>query len=339
MPGKKGIEITLEQLFQHQTLAALAAVLKEADETRGTSRKYESTVVVPVEALRAYGHEALTKAGLDRNGAEIVTEVQLEASLRGQPTHDMVSIPRYARRLRAGLINPKPKIRVENETAVSARIDGDNGPGQWVAVVAMEVAIRKARERGIGVVSVYRSNHFGAAGHYPWLAAREGLIGLCTTNGPVVLAPTGGITPTFGNNPFAAGIPAGEEHTVLLDITMTVAPRGKIGLKVAEGQPLPEGWILDQDGRPSTALDDLVAGLGVPIGGYKGYGLALVMEVLSGVLSGSGFCLDHGREQLRQTGEPPNTGHFFMAIDPELFLPRPGVFETGRHNDSSAQIR
>ena len=187
-------------------------------------------------ACAAYGREALERAGLDPDGAAIVTEVQLEASLRDQPTHNMVSIPRYAQRITAGTINPRPIIRVEHETGISAQVDGDNGPGQWVAVVAMETAIRIAREKGVGIVAVRRSNHLGAAGHYPWLAAREGLIGLCTTNGPVILAPTGGVTPTFGNNPLGVGIPAKCHHPILLDIAMSVAPRGRIGLHAGRGQ-------------------------------------------------------------------------------------------------------
>jgi len=254
-------------------------------------------------------------------GAAIVTEVQIEASLRGQPTHNIDSIPRYARRIASGATNPRPRIRIERETGISAQIDGDNGPGQWVAVVAMETAIRKAREKGIAIVGARRSNHFGAAGHYAWLAAREGLIGLCTTNGRVILAPTGGLTPTFGNNPLGVGVPAKHHHPILLDIAMSVAPRGKIGLQLAEGKPLLPGWILDRFGHPSTDLADLAAGLGVPIGGHKGYGLALVMEVLAGALTGAGFCSDHGREQMRQSANPPDVGHFFMAIDPEIFMP------------------
>ncbi len=164
-------------------------------------------------------------------------------------------------------------------------------------------------------------DHLGAAGHYVWLAAREGLIGLCTTNGPAILAPTGGLTPPFGNNPLAVGIPAGRHSPILLDIAMSVAPRGKIGLQLAEGKPLPPGWILDRFGRPSTDPADLAAGLGVPIGGHKGYGLAMTMEVLSGVLSGAGFGRDHQREAMRQATEPRDLGHFFLVIDPELFMP------------------
>jgi LDH2 family malate/lactate/ureidoglycolate dehydrogenase len=332
--NQAGLRLTPRQLWQHQTIAELARVaagpvtqevvapaLPRRQST--VAAKVQARVRVTLESLRSYGREALERAGLEPNGAAIVTEVQLEASLRDQATHNMVSIPRYAQRITAGTINPRPAIRVEHETGNSAQVDGDNGPGQWVAVVAMETAIRIARARGVGIVAVRRSNHLGAAGHYPWLAAREGLIGLCTTTGPVILAPTGGTTPTFGNNPLGVGIPAKCHHPILLDIAMSVAPRGRIGLALAEGKPLPPGWILDRNGHPSTDPADLVAGLGVPIGGHKGYGLTLVMEVLAGVLTGAGFGWDNRREHTARMTKPANFGHFFMAIDPELFLPLP----------------
>jgi len=332
--NQAGLRLTPKQLWQHQTLAELArvavgqaepGVVAEPVQRRGQRATVEdqTRVRVTVESLRAYGREALERAGLAPDGAAIVTEVQLEASLRDQPTHNMVSIPRYARRIASGTINPRPDIRIERTTDTSAHVDGDNGPGQWVAVMAMETAIRIAREKGVGIVGARRSNHLGAAGHYPWLAAREELIGLCTTNGPVILAPTGGVTPTFGNNPLGVGIPAGRHHPILLDIAMSVAPRGRIGLTLAEGKPLPPGWILDRNGRPSTDPADLVAGLGVPIGGHKGYGLTLVMEVLAGVLTGAGFGWDNRREHGPRMVKPANFGHFFMAIDPELFMPSP----------------
>jgi LDH2 family malate/lactate/ureidoglycolate dehydrogenase/aryl carrier-like protein len=319
-----GLRFTPRQLWMHQTIAELATVAapsRRVPTVAVEARDLPARVRVTLDSLRAYGHEALERAGLDPAGAAIVTDVQLEASMRDQPTHNMVSIPRYATRITNGTINPRPIIRVENETGVSAQVDGDNGPGQWVAVVAMETAIRIARDKGVGIVAVRRSNHLGAAGHYPWMAAREGLIGLCTTTGPVILAPTGGTTPTFGNNPIGVGIPAGCHHPILLDIAMSVAPRGRIGLALAEGQPLPPGWILDRNGQPSTDVADLVAGLGMPIGGHKGYGLTLIMEVLAGVLTGAGFGWDNRREHNRQMVKPANFGHFFMAIDPELFMP------------------
>jgi LDH2 family malate/lactate/ureidoglycolate dehydrogenase len=330
------LQLTLKELFQYQTVAELARISGNAHDAQieqkmataprplekaMTTDAVKPSLLVTTKSLRAYGREALEKAGLSPEGAAIVTEVQLETSLRGQRTHNMDSIPRYARRISSGVTNPQPRIRIEHETSISARVDGDNGPGQWVGVIAMQTAIQKAKQTGVGMVSARRSNHFGAAAHYAWMAALEGLIGLCTTNGPVILAPTGGVTPTFGNNPLAVGIPAARYTPILLDIAMSVAPRGKIGLQLAEGKTLLPGWILDHLGRPSTDPADLAAGLGVPIGGHKGYGLALVMEAMAGVLSGAGFCRDHSREQMYKDSAPPDFGHFFMAIDPELFMP------------------
>ena len=278
---------------------------------------------VTVESLRQYGVEAFLRAGLPEDGARIVTDVQLEASLRGQPTHNMGNVPGYAARAARKLLNPTPNIRTVRDTMVHATVDGDNGPGQWVSVVAMRQAMAKARASGVGIAAVRHSNHFGAAGHYAWLAAKDGLIGLSTTNGGPCLAPWGGATPTFGNNPLAVGIPTHRHHLFVLDVAMSVAAMGKIGLAMAEGQPLPEGWILDTRGRPSTNPDDFRASrLGVPIAGHKGYGLTMVMELLAGVLTGAGFPWDHRDERLAGRNDPaPNFGHFFMAIDPEMFMP------------------
>jgi LDH2 family malate/lactate/ureidoglycolate dehydrogenase len=234
----------------------------------------------------------------------------------------MGNVPGYAKRAASGAMNPRPEIRIERETRVHVHVDGDNGPGQWVSVVAMRQAMEKARAGGIGMAAVYHSNHFGAAGHYAWLAAQEGLIGISTTNGGPCLAPWGGATPTFGNNPLGVGIPTGRHPTFLLDIAMSVAAMGKIGLAMAEGKPLPPDWILDTRGRPSTDPADFRASrLGVPIAQYKGYGLTMVMELLAGVLTGAAFPWDQREARLAGRSEPePNLGHFFMAIDPELFM-------------------
>jgi amino acid adenylation domain-containing protein len=358
--NQAGLQLTARQLFQHPTIAGLARQAGgSAPATLGEHARLAPLVASPtappsvgpradigradigradmgradmgrddmghprfrIECLRAYGREALERAGLRTEGAAIVTEVQLEASLRGQPTHHIGSIPRYARRIATGVINPTPTLRIERETAISALLDGDNGPGQWIGVAATELAIRKAKEHGVGVVGVRRSNHFGAAGHYAWLAAREGLIGLSTSNAGAWLAPTGGLTATFGNNPLGVAFPAGASHPIVLDISMSVAAKGKIGLLLAEGRPLPEGWIMDRQGRPSADPADLLAGLGVPLGGHKGYGLTLMLEALSGILTGAGFCLDHRRERMRQPGNPPDLGQFFLVINPELLMP------------------
>jgi LDH2 family malate/lactate/ureidoglycolate dehydrogenase len=296
--------------------------LRKQEETivAGTQVDVRADVRIKTDALRAWGIEAFTRAGLPPDGAAEVTEVQLEANLRGQPTHNMGGVPGYAKRMKGGMINTACNIRVTRETMVSAQIDGDNGPGQWVSVVAMRHAIRKAKASGVGVVVANHSNHYGAAGHYAWMAATEGLIGLTTTNGGLVLAPWGGTAPTFGNNPFGVGIPTGRALPIVLDIAMSVVAQGKIGLAIAEGKPILPGWMFDKNGRISTNPADFHDGFGVPIAEHKGAGLALVMETLAGILSGAGFGRDHSRETMRDDSRSPNLGHFFLAINPEMFM-------------------
>ncbi|HEU5318883.1 MAG TPA: Ldh family oxidoreductase [Chloroflexota bacterium] len=284
---------------------------------------YSPAATVSIDSLRQYGVEAFERAGLAEEGARIVTEVQLEASLRDQPTHNMGGVPGYAGRVASGHLNKTPNIAVTRETMVHAQIDGDNAPGQWVSVMAMRTAIEKAKQTGVCLVAAGRSNHFGAAGHYAWMAAVEGLIGLCTTNGGPCLAPWGGATPTFGNNPLGVGIPSGKHHPIVLDIAMSTVAMGKIGLAIAEGKPLPPNWVLDKQGRPSTDPADFRESfLGVPIAEHKGYGLTVVMELLAGVLTRADFPWQHRDDRAARHTYDPNLGHFFMAINPELFLPR-----------------
>lgn len=278
---------------------------------------------VTTESLRAFGIEAFARAGLGHEGAATIVEVQLEANLRGQATHHMGDVPGYARRLAAGELNRQPNFRWERAFAVSALLDADNAPGQWAAVLAMRRAIALARSSGIGIVGVHRSNHFGAAGHYAWLAAAEGLIGLCTTNGGPVIAPHGGVTPRLGNDPLGVGIPAGDRPPIVLDIAMSVVANGKIGLALMEGRAIPLGWALDRQGQPTTDPRAALDGSGLPIAGHKGYGLALVMETLAGVLTTAGFARDHERAVMRSGEREHDLGHFMLALDPALFMPGP----------------
>lgn len=323
-----GIAISLEQLFQYQTINALVSVVKATSHDPATFVRGERasslspTDILPrydIESLRAFSLEVLRNAGLDEDGARILTDVQLESSLRGQATHNIGDIPRYARRLSKGVLNGQPDIAVTAVTILSATVDGDNAPGQWVATVAMDKAIALANTHGIGIVGVRRSNHYGAAGQYAWQATQAGLLGLCFTNGPVVIAPTGGNEPLFGNNPLAIGIPREGAFPIVLDIAMSVATRGKIGLTVAEGKPLDAGWILDSLGMPSTSLEDLAAGLAAPIGGHKGYGLAFAIEILAGALTGSGYCADHGGKAAARHGGS-DIGHLFITLKPDLLM-------------------
>lgn len=276
---------------------------------------------VTIDSLRAYGVEAFQKVGLPREGAATITEVQLESNLRGQATHHMGDVPNYVRRLKAGHMNPTPSFTWSRESAVNALLDADNAPGQWAGVVAMRKAIDKAKSSGVGIVGVHHSNHYGAAGHYAWMAAEAGLIGMSTTNGGLVIAPTGGTDSRLGNDPLGVGIPVGARLPIVLDIAMSVVAVGKIGLALMEGKSIPLGWALDKDGKPTTDPKAALEGSGMPMAGHKGYGLAVVMETLAGVLTTAGFTMDHGREVIRGGERQHNLGHFMMAIDPGMFMP------------------
>lgn len=348
--NRAGLHLTPAQLFQFQTVAELARASRRGNaapppsptavDAAPASRRIAGVVRVSIDSARAFGIEALTRAGLDAAAAAAMTEVQIEASLRGQPTHNLGAIPRYARRVRTGVINRAPQMRVEHETPTSALLDADNAAGQLAALHAMDLAVEKAARSGIGIVGVRHSNHFGAAGHYVWRAATQGVIGLCTTNSALWLAPTGGLTPLFGTNPLGVGVPSARHYPIVLDVSMSVTAKGKVALELAEGRPLAPGWIFDQSGRTSIDPADLIAGLGVPIGGHKGYGLALTMEILAGVLTGAGFGADHRREHLKRPDVRADFGHCFIAIDPGLFMtPREFAARVDRLIDDIKQAR
>ena len=285
-----------------------------------TMNSPDKRIEVPIGILREFGIEALASAGLAAEPTELVTEVQLEATIRGQPTHNVGAIAGYAEQVAEGALNNNPGFILVNETSSHALFDADRGPGQWSSVLAMRVCIEKARQSGVSVVGVNNSNHFGAAAYYASMASEADLIGICTTNGGLVLAPWGGATPTFGNNPLGVAIPAAKSHPIMLDIAMSTVAMGKVSLSLAQGKGIPPGWYMDSEGRPTTDPSDYPHGIGVPIAEHKGYGLALLMEVLSGVLTGSKFGIDH---EFRGGGGGAldDLGHFFMAIDPSIFMP------------------
>ena len=278
----------------------------------------EKRVDVPIGVLREFGIEALESAGLAAEPAKLVVEVQLEASVRGQPTHNMGDIPRYARFVASGELNKSPVFSLVSETATHALFDADGGPGQWASVLAMRACVEKARISGMSAVGVRDSNHFGAAAYYASMASDADLIGLCTTNGGLVLAPWGGATPLFGNNPMGVAIPTAKSYPIMLDMAMSTVAMGKVALSLAQGHGIQPGWYMDSEGRPTTDPADYPGGLGVPIAEHKGYGLALLMEILSGVLTGAKFGLDH---EFRDGGSLDDLGHFFLAINPGLFMP------------------
>jgi LDH2 family malate/lactate/ureidoglycolate dehydrogenase len=277
---------------------------------------------IALETLRKLVAGAFRGAGVPAPNADVVAGVLVEAEARGIESHGVRMLPGYVARLKAGGFSAGAEPKVVREGPAVALMDGENGLGALVATRAMLVAMEKARAAGIGACAAYRSNHYGAAACYALLAAREGLIGIATTNSVAAVAPPGGRVGRVGNTATAYAIPTDEEPPLVLDVSMSTAARSRFMLHAERGEPLPEGWAIDAEGQPTTdpkaGLGGYLLPLGSPTAGHKGFGLAMLMDTLSGALSGARF----GIELQRMTDSDPRPygiGHFMMAIDPSWF--------------------
>ena len=276
----------------------------------------------PAKRLRGLVTEALIAVGLPEDDATSTAELMILADLRGADGHGVFRLPQYIRRIRAGGINVRPKIRVVSAAPATAVLDGDNGMGHVVMRRAAELAIQRAREFGIGWVGTRASNHAGPAALYAMMPAAQDMIGLYfAVANANHMAPWGGSELLLGTNPIAAAIPADTEPPVVLDMATTVVSYGTVKLAALSTDPLPEGWMIDaKDGTPITDPLRSVEGLLLPIGGYKGYGLALIFGLLAGTLNGATFgrgVIDFNHDQKT----PTNTGQTIAAIDIARFQP------------------
>ena len=286
--------------------------------------KEETAVVVQAETLVAFCRDTLLHAGLDAAGAEIVAHSLVEADLRGIYSHGVVRLWLYERRLRAGLIRPNPPMRLERTGPATAILYGGHGAGQVVGTRAMAEAIAMACEAGVGCVAATESNHFGIAAYFTMQALPHDMIGLAVSHADSLVAPYGAAKAYFGTNPLSVAIPAGEEDPVVLDMATSVAPIGKVTSAKAAGKPIPMGWAIDSIGNPTTDPAKALEGALLPVGTYKGYGLSLVVEVLSALLAGSPFGphvpIPFTAEEIQ------NLGQFFAALDLRRFVD-PAVFK------------
>jgi LDH2 family malate/lactate/ureidoglycolate dehydrogenase len=264
--------------------------------------------------LRDFCRRSFEKSGLSREDAELVTDTLVQAEMRGVDTHGIVRLPFYCKRLIDGGSRANPEIKVLTERPSILLIDGDNGLGQVISVWAMKKAIEKARSSGICFAAVRNSCHFGMAAYYAMMALSEDMVGVAASNAPPVMAAWGGRTAAIGNNPLAIAVPADKSFPLVLDMAMSVAAGGKVRLAALNKEKIPFGWILDAQGRPTdNPADFFPGGTLLPLG-HKGFGLAVMIEVLSGVLSGAGILGEMGL-WFRDTAVPINNGHFFMALD------------------------
>lgn len=273
---------------------------------------------VPVALLRCETARIFKGYGLPEADAEYVANVLVEADLRGVHSHGVTRVPIYTERLSRGLFNARPDIRVVQTGAAIASIDGDNGMGAVVARKAVQTATEIASTAGSAVIGVKKTNHFGIAAIYAEELVAQGLIALVTSNAPPTMAPYGGRQAFFGTNPMAFGVPTPGERTILADMATSTVARGKIILARQRGEDIPPGWALDTEGRPTTNADAALKGVVLPFGGAKGSAIALLVDVLSAVMTGAGFGTDLP-DFYEDLDRPGNIGHFFMAIDPARF--------------------
>jgi LDH2 family malate/lactate/ureidoglycolate dehydrogenase len=284
---------------------------------------------VPYEALWDLATAILEAVGVPTEGARQTAEVLATADLRGIHSHGVYRLPFYVEALERGLVEPDPDIRVERETPTSALIHGGNGLGPVVGIRAMEVCLEKARASGMAAVGVHHSNHYGIAGYYAMMALRYDMIGLSMTNAAANVAPTGAARKALGTNPIAVAVPAGEERPFVLDMATSVVAQGKIATRVKQGLEIPLGWGLDRFGQPTTDGRAILeeGGSILPLGGlaetagYKGYGLATLVDILCGPLTGALFGVSIPKWLAPGRTGPHNIGHFFAAMRVDLFRP------------------
>lgn len=276
--------------------------------------------------LEEVATELFTRVGVSEHHARTVAQSLVHADLRGIESHGLSRLPIYMKRIESKVIALDQEPEMVKQEGATALIDGKNHLGAVVGKVALEQAISLAKQAGIGFVGVRHSNHFGTCSFYAERAIEQGQILLVLSNAPESMAPTGGIRPFFGTNPIAIGIPAGKEAPFLLDMATSVVARGKIALAAKKGEPIPADWAIDQDGIPTTDPERALLGSLLPIGGAKGYGLAMFIDVLSGLLTGAA-CGPGVQSLYENWTHPQNIGHVFLTIDVQRFWPLP-VFQS-----------
>lgn len=292
------------------------------------------SVYVPVQKLTDFTIEALIKMGLPRADAEIAADVLIAADIYGVRSHGLAHLRMYHQRIKMGLQQPVTRWTLVKETPTTAVMDGGNGNGMVVGCHAMRIAIEKARANGLGAVAVRNSSHYGIAGYYTRMAAREGMVGMSFTNAHPSIAPTFGVTPMLGTNPIAFSAPTDEEFPFTFDAATSIAPRGKIEIAERTGRPIPEGWVIMPDGTLGTESRRLIeemnrgaaallplGGSGEVMGGHKGYGLATMVEILAAAFQDGAFLSELHDKDKSGNPHPSRIGHFFLAIHIESFLP------------------
>jgi LDH2 family malate/lactate/ureidoglycolate dehydrogenase len=248
-----------------------------------------NTVLVAADMLIKACVQVLEKVGVPRDQAEMIAQVVVEGDLRGVESHGVLRLPAYVHRVQAGLMTAATELKVVRERGATVLLDAQAGFGQVAGIRAMNQAIERARKHGVGVVAVRNTNHFGIAAYYAMMALPHKMMGMVATNAAPSMAAWGGTAAVLGTNPICVAIPTGQDVDIVLDMASSIVARGKIRFAASKGDPIPLGWALDADGSPTEDPQAALKGTLLPIGGPKGYGLALVVDALAGVLTGSDY--------------------------------------------------
>ena len=294
----------------------------------------EEQTYIPVRVIEDFMIAVFEALDTPPEDARICAEILIAADLRGIESHGVGRLKYYYDRVKAGVQFTETELQVVKETETTAVIDGQHGMGHVIAYHAMRLAMEKASQFGLGAASVRNGTHFGIAGYYPLMAAKEGMMGLTVTNARPAITPTFGAEPMLGTNPIAFAAPSDTEFPFCLDAATSISQRGKIEVAARAEKPVPEGWVIDDNAKPATDPNQILADLGkgtaafLPLGGagelfagYKGYGLATMVEILSASLSGGVFMKDLLGFAQDGSRRPYMLSYFFLAVDIEHFIP------------------
>jgi LDH2 family malate/lactate/ureidoglycolate dehydrogenase len=273
-----------------------------------------SEATLPEERLLALATRALVRGGMRDEEAALAARVLVLADLFGLRTHGISRIPQYLDRVRLGGIDARAEVQVERVAPALAMVDGRNGIGPLVGMCALDAALEGARQAGIGAAFARGSNHFGPIMPYALIAAEQGFATIIASNASTTIAPWGGKDTRLGNNPLGIGVPNPGGDPIILDMALSVAARARIREHAARGAPIPEGWAADAEGRPTNDAAAALKGFLLPVGGHKGYGLAVMVDLFAGLLSGASY-LTRVRAWDKEPGVAQDLGHVFIALD------------------------
>lgn len=294
----------------------------------------EKIIYVPVHVIHDFMVAVFEALGTPPADARICADVLITSDLRGIESHGVGRLKYYFDRIKVGVQFTTTQLEVVTETETTAVVDGHHGMGHVIAYRSMRMAMDKAKQYGLGAVAVRNGTHYGIAGYYPLMAIKEGMMGLSVTNARPSVAPTFGSEPMLGTNPIAFAAPSDMDFPFCFDAATSIAQRGKIEVAARADKPVPEGWVVDAEGKPITEPNRILEDLGkataalLPLGGagelfagYKGYDLATLVEILSASLCGGVFMKDLLGFAPDGSRRPFMLGHFFLALDIEHFIP------------------